>query len=448
MWKEFDSLKMSTSSHVPDTFNLTELTPEQQKMLIDIRRRKTELLLEIQQLKDALGEVVAEMENMDTADESKNNTKAKQMSIGRKKFNMDPKKGIEYLIEHGLLRSTPEDVAQFLYKGEGLNKTAIGDYLGERADFNEQVLRAFVELHDFTDLILVQALRQFLWSFRLPGEAQKIDRMMECFAQRYCQLNPNIFTNTDTCYVLSFAIIMLNTSLHNPSVKEKPTVEQFISMNRGINNGGDLPQELLMSLYESIKTEPFKIPEDDGNDLMHTFFNPDKEGWLWKQGGRYKSWKRRWFILNDNCLYYFEYTTDKEPRGIIPLENIQVREVTDRHKHHCFELYASGSDFIKACKTDSEGKVVEGKHTVYRMSAATPEEKDEWIKCVRRATLTFHPWEKQLSQPNQELSLEPRVTAAKLIKHQWKAMKSVNILRWTCLLHVLSLSCAGTTFKL
>lgn len=77
-------------------------------------------------------------------------------------------------------------------------------------------------------------------------------------------------------------------------------------------------------------------------------------------GGRYKSWKRRWFILNDNCLYYFEYTTDKEPRGIIPLENIQVREVQDRHKPHCFELYAAGSEFIKACKTDSEGKVVEG----------------------------------------------------------------------------------------
>ncbi|XP_053970916.1 cytohesin-1 isoform X1 [Hylaeus anthracinus] len=326
------------------------------------------------QLKDELGEVVAEMEAMEggglVADETKPSNKAKQTSIGRKKFNMDPKKGIEYLIEHNLLAPTPEDVAQFLYKGEGLNKTAIGDYLGERHDFNERVLRAFVELHDFTDLILVQALRQFLWSFRLPGEAQKIDRMMECFAQRYCQLNPNIFTNTDTCYVLSFAIIMLNTSLHNPSVKDKPSVEQFISMNRGINNGGDLPRQLLVSLYESIKTEPFKIPEDDGNDLMHTFFNPDKEGWLWKQaGGRYKSWKRRWFILNDNCLYYFEYTTDKEPRGIIPLENIKVREVQDRHKPHCFELYAAGSEFIKACKTDSEGKVVEDK--AYRKTRST-----------------------------------------------------------------------------
>ena len=80
--------------------------------------------------------------------------------MGRKKFNMDPKKvklvifvhvysvfnvcklcgdrlfpslqGIVFLVENELLRHTPEDIAQFLYKGEGLNKTAIGDYLGER----------------------------------------------------------------------------------------------------------------------------------------------------------------------------------------------------------------------------------------------------------------------------------------------------------------------------
>lgn len=39
-------------------------------------------------------------------------------------------------------------------------------------------------------------LRQFLWSFRLPGEAQKIDRMMEAFAQRYCQCNPGVFQST------------------------------------------------------------------------------------------------------------------------------------------------------------------------------------------------------------------------------------------------------------
>lgn len=39
-------------------------------------------------------------------------------------------------------------------------------------------------------------------------------------------------------------------------------------------------------LYESIRSEPFKIPEDDGNDLTHTFFNPDREGWLLKLGNK------------------------------------------------------------------------------------------------------------------------------------------------------------------
>ncbi|ELU02826.1 hypothetical protein CAPTEDRAFT_163136 [Capitella teleta] len=342
------------------------------------------------QLKDEIAEVTAEMETMDISEE-KSNPKTKHLSIGRKKFNMDPKKGIEYLIEHGLLQHTAEDVSQFLYKGEGLSKTAIGDYLGERNDFNIEVLNAFVNCHEFSDMILVQALRQFLWSFRLPGEAQKIDRMMECFAERYCVLNPGVFTNADTCFVLSFAIIMLNTNLHNPNVKDKMPVDRFIKMNRGLNEGADLPEDLLVSLYDSIKKEPFKIPEDDGNDLMHTFFNPDKEGWLWKQGGRYKSWKRRWFILKDNCLYYFEFTQDKEPKGIIPLENIQIRIVTDGKKPNCFELYATNNDVIKACKTDSEGKVVEGKHTVYRMSAASEDEREEWIKCIR-ASISENPF--------------------------------------------------------
>jgi len=40
--------------------------------------------------------------------------------------------GIEFLISNGLLQNDAESVAQFLHKGEGLNKTAIGDYLGER----------------------------------------------------------------------------------------------------------------------------------------------------------------------------------------------------------------------------------------------------------------------------------------------------------------------------
>ncbi|KAG8129170.1 hypothetical protein E2320_016009 [Naja naja] len=361
----------------------SDLTPEECQELENIRRRKQELLADIQRLKDEIAEVTNEIENLGSTEERKNMQRNKQVAMGRKKFNMDPKKGIQFLIENDLLKNTCEDIAQFLYKGEGLNKTAIGDYLGERDEFNIQVLHSFVELHEFTDLNLVQALRQFLWSFRLP----------------------------DTCYVLSFAIIMLNTSLHNPNVKDKPTVERFIAMNRGINDGGDLPEELLRNLYESIKNEPFKIPEDDGNDLTHTFFNPDREGWLLKLGecGRVKTWKRRWFILTDNCLYYFEYTTDKEPRGIIPLENLSIREVEDSKKPNCFELYIPDNkdQVIKACKTEADGRVVEGNHTVYRISAPTTEEKDEWIKCIK-AAISRDPFYEMLAARKKKVSSTKR----------------------------------------
>ncbi|XP_077453907.1 cytohesin-2 isoform X2 [Stigmatopora argus] len=469
--------KMDDLDYIP-----VDLSPEERSELEDIRKRKGVLLQEIQRLREELREAILEVEGLEASTEgSKTLQKNRHVAMGRKKFNMDPKKGIVFLVENELLRHTSEDIAQFLYKGEGLNKTAIGDYLGERDDFNIKVLQAFVDLHEFTDLNLVQALRQFLWSFRLPGEAQKIDRMMEAFAQRYCRCNPGVFQSTDTCYVLSFAIIMLNTSLHNPNVRDKPGVDRFISMNRGINDGGDLPEDLLRNLYESIKNEPFKIPEDDGNDLTHTFFNPDREGWLLKLGGgRVKTWKRRWFILTDNCLYYFEYTTDKEPRGIIPLENLSIREVEDPRKpvsshstqmsvaldsermlsffcsqvgprdyffnplfcstvsawwsareawqparliealgetlkysikkgigsyakylscttyftptffslkQNCFELYIPNNrgQLIKACKTEADGRVVEGNHNVYRISAPTPEEKDEWIHSIKYA---------------------------------------------------------------
>lgn len=120
-------------------------------------------------------------------------------------------------------------VFQFLKDGYGLSKGSIGNYLGERQDFNEDVLKSFVELHNFGNLILVEALRQFLWAFRLPGESQKISRMLDAFAERYCKNNPDLGVSTDTCSVLCYSIIMLNTELHNPNVK----VSQWVNVRQG-----------------------------------------------------------------------------------------------------------------------------------------------------------------------------------------------------------------------
>ena len=44
---------------------------------------------------------------------------------------------------------TPEDVAKFLAKTAGLNKTMIGEYLGEREEMCLKVMHAYVDAMDF-----------------------------------------------------------------------------------------------------------------------------------------------------------------------------------------------------------------------------------------------------------------------------------------------------------
>merc|ERR1719352_1271187 len=89
---------------------------------------------------------------------------------------------------------------------------------------------------------------------------------MEKFAERYCSLNADtgIFANPDAAYVLAYSLIMLNTDAHSSQIKKKMTQQEFVNMNRGINDQGDLPQPFLEKLYQAITTNEIKIKEDLG----------------------------------------------------------------------------------------------------------------------------------------------------------------------------------------
>lgn len=144
-----------------------------------------------------------------------------QMQKGVSLFNRKPSKGIDFLMSTKKIGNSPEDVASFLKNTTGLNPTIIGDYLGEREEFPLKVMHAYVDSFNFEGMDFGESIRYFLRGFRLPGEAQKIDRIMEKFAERYCKCNPNSFTSADTAYVLAYSVIMLNTDAHNSMVKDK-----------------------------------------------------------------------------------------------------------------------------------------------------------------------------------------------------------------------------------
>ncbi len=71
-------------------------------------------------------------------------------------------------------------------------------------------------------------------------------------------------------------------------------------------------------LYDRIVQNEIKM-EADG-----LFTRATHKGWLDKLSTTNK-WQRRWFVLKNNCLYYFLKPEDEDPRVIIPLEGVLVR---------------------------------------------------------------------------------------------------------------------------
>ncbi|XP_042492770.1 ARF guanine-nucleotide exchange factor GNL2 [Macadamia integrifolia] len=194
----------------------------------------------------------------------------KKILIAGNHFNRDEKKGLEYLKITNLVSDPPEpkSLAYFYRYTPGLDKIAIGDYLGDPGELHIQVLKEFTATFDFSGMILDTALRTFLETFRLPGESQKIHRILEEFSEKfYDQQSSEIFVSKDAVFILCYSLIMLNTDQHNPQVKKKMTEEEFIRNNRAINGGKDLPREYLCDLFQSIANNAITLFGQSGSSL-------------------------------------------------------------------------------------------------------------------------------------------------------------------------------------
>ena len=97
---------------------------------------------------------------------------------------------------------------------------------------------------------------------------------------------------------------MLNTSLHNPNVREKPTEDRFVRMCSGIDQGKDFPRELIAGYYRSIRNNPFKLPEEEDQAFGNHFLN--------------------FISISISCNCYLKFskcTLQPRPRGIF----VQIR---------------------------------------------------------------------------------------------------------------------------
>lgn len=194
-------------------------------------------------------------------------TMRRKINIGVNYFNRKPWKGLVYLVQRRVLEDSPSKVATFFMTRVDLCREKVGEFLGDiQSEFSNAVLEEMVSLMNFRNKTVDEALRVFQANFFMPGEAQKIEKIVEVFANGYYDVNSGpddeLFDSSDAIFVLSYAIMMLNTDLHNPNVRRHLTRDEWLGMNKGVNGGKDFPAEFLIGIYDRIQQSPFMPARD------------------------------------------------------------------------------------------------------------------------------------------------------------------------------------------
>ncbi|MED6173595.1 Fatty acid synthase subunit beta [Stylosanthes scabra] len=80
------------------------------------------------------------------------------------------------------------------------------------------------------------------------------------------------------------------------------------------------------------------------HQIVEFWSNPERIGWLTKQGEYIKTWRRRWFVLKQGNLFWFNDSTvtrASNPHGVIPVaSSLTVKGAEDAliNKPCAFEL--------------------------------------------------------------------------------------------------------------
>ncbi|KAI1612388.1 hypothetical protein EDD36DRAFT_384015 [Exophiala viscosa] len=104
-----------------------------------------------------------------------------------------------------------------------------GAWLGEAGTERERVRKAYMELFDWSNQDIIESLRGLCDRIAFTGETQQMDRVMDAFAQRWCECNPShVYRSSDVVHTICYSIILLNTDLHLADIGQKMTKTQFV----------------------------------------------------------------------------------------------------------------------------------------------------------------------------------------------------------------------------
>uniref|UniRef100_UPI0037E763C8 PH and SEC7 domain-containing protein 2 n=1 Tax=Semicossyphus pulcher TaxID=241346 RepID=UPI0037E763C8 len=160
-------------------------------------------------------------------------------------------------------REAARHLAERLFNLDGIQPVEVVRHLDKDNDFSRAAGEEYLKFFDFTGQTLDQALRSFLKVVVLIGETQERERVLQHFACRFHQCNPDSFSSSGAVLALTCALMLLNTDLHGQNIGKAMSSSKFVCNLDGMDEGENFSKDLLKSLYNSIKSEPLEWAVDE-----------------------------------------------------------------------------------------------------------------------------------------------------------------------------------------
>ncbi|XP_077594046.1 PH and SEC7 domain-containing protein 3 [Stigmatopora nigra] len=154
-------------------------------------------------------------------------------------------------------------LAKQLFQLDEIQRLDVVKHLDKDNAFSRAVGEEYLKFFDFTGQTLDQALRSFLKVVILIGETQERERVLQHFANRFHQCNPESFSSPGAALGVTCAVMLLNTDLHGQNVGKAMSSSKFVSNLEGMNDGENFSKDLLKCLYNSIKSDPLQWAVDE-----------------------------------------------------------------------------------------------------------------------------------------------------------------------------------------
>lgn len=159
-------------------------------------------------------------------------------------------------------RAEGDTPAGYLEKLEAaVTRGAIASILCKMADdFSKTCLRKYMRGFNYFGDSIDMAVRKMLMEVELPKETQQIDRLLQGFANRYCECNPGVFVSPDEAYFVAFSILLLHSDTHNKNNKRKMQKTDYV---KNTQDQVEVSQDILECFYDNVSYTPFIHFEDE-----------------------------------------------------------------------------------------------------------------------------------------------------------------------------------------